>query len=72
MKVRITTELSSADRLMIGAIQYGKLGKLASHEDCVGYLERVTESALEPSRLAWQRQTDEILAQIIGSPATDG
>ena len=28
MKVRITTELSSADRLMIGAIRYGKLGKL--------------------------------------------
>ena len=72
MKVRITTELSSVDRLMIGAIRYGKLGKPASHEDCVDYLEQVTESALEPSRLAWQKQTEEILAQISDSLATDG
>lgn len=64
MKVRITTDLSDSDRLMIGAITHGTLGVIATHEECTEYLIEILQDALEPPRRGWQKVNDEIVSSL--------
>lgn len=71
MKVRVTTELTDADRLMIGAALNGKMGTPATHEECTRYLEYIIGRGLSPLRRKWEIETKEIIEAIRAKLDTD-